>query len=231
MSSIVLSLKSFFLRAGCQDIETITAKNIEPTFTGKTTASPLCLPLPEKDISLRVGILTISDRAAAGEYISGDKSGPSVKDALFESVRILNSTKNSCGSVDCVLSQQSIVPDVMQDIKQILLKWSCTNSEAHERTNSTVCDIIFTTGGTGYSPRDITPEATMSVVDRECVGLMAWVYAECSLRQPLAILSRGTAGICGRTMIVNLPGNPEGTKQVIQILFPLLLHAIIDIQS
>jgi len=231
LSSIELSLKTLLLRAGCQDVEIITAKNIEPTFTGKTNASPFFLPLPEKDISLRVGILTISDRAAAGKYISGDKSGPSVKNALFESVRIVNSTKNSCSSVDCVLSQQAIVPDVMQDIKQILLKWSCTNNEASERTNSTVCDIIFTTGGTGYSPRDITPEATMAVVDRECVGLMAWVYAECSLRQPLAILSRGTAGICGRTMIVNLPGNPEGTEQVIQILFPLLLHAIIDIQS
>ena len=91
--------------------------------------------------------------------------------------------------------------------------------------------MILTTGGTGFAPRDITPEATLSILDRECIGLMSWVSGVCSSIQPLAALSRGTAGISGNTIIVNLPGNPRGVGETMKVVFPLLLHALSDVQK
>lgn len=182
-------------------------------------------PPPRFDLSLKIGILTISDRAAAGEYETGDLSGPAVEQALAANIGKLNSRRAQSDQTTAMINfiAKAIVPDDVDEIKQRLLNWSGSGGNG--------MDIIFTTGGTGFSSRDITPEATLQVIERECSGLMAFVAAECASTQPLAALSRGTAGICGRTIIVNLPGNPNGVGGVIDVLFPLLLHAVKDLKS
>ena len=91
-------------------------------------------------------------------------------------------------------------------------------------------DLVLTTGGTGFAARDVTPEATLAVVDRECHGLMAFVTTECSKIQSLASLSRGTAGVLGKTMICNLPGNPKGVEEIVPILLPIVIHGIYEMQ-
>lgn len=106
-----------------------------------------------------------------------------------------------------------------------MLQWSSKEDK------DVCCDIIFTSGGTGFSPRDVTPEATLPILDRECTGLMSWVSGVCSTIQPLAALSRGTAGIRNDTMIVNLPGNPRGVHETMSVVFPIVLHAVCDLQQ
>jgi molybdenum cofactor synthesis domain-containing protein len=117
---------------------------------------------------------------------------------------------------------QAIVPDEAMAIREKLGQWASANADT---------DIILTTGGTGMSPRDVTPEATRAVLDTECAGLMSFVANECSRLQPLASLSRGTAGLIGPTLVANLPGNPRGIGEIMPILLPLLLHAWVDIQA
>ena len=182
-------------------------------------------PPPRFDLSLKIGILTISDRAAAGEYETGDLSGPAVEQALAANIGNLNSRRAQSDQTTAMINfiAKAIVPDDIDEIKQRLTNWSGSGGNS--------MDIIFTTGGTGFSSRDITPEATLQVIERECSGLMAFVAAECASIQPLAALSRGIAGICNRTIIVNLPGNPNGVGGIIDVLFPLLLHAVKDLKS
>jgi molybdenum cofactor synthesis domain-containing protein len=114
----------------------------------------------------------------------------------------------------------SIVPDDTDAIQCKLREWSDQGVA-----------LILTTGGTGMSPRDVTPEATRAVLDLECAGLMSFVTTECAHQQPLASLSRGTAGVRGQTLIANLPGNPKGVGEVVPLLLPLLLHAVADLQA
>jgi gephyrin len=120
---------------------------------------------------------------------------------------------------------KAIVEDEMDQICSNLHEW-CGNSEG-----GLTCDVIFTTGGTGFSPRDVTPEATLEVIEKEASGLMSFVTSQCAAVQPLAVLSRGTCGVCGSTLIANLPGNPAAAGQVMEILLPLLLHAIKDLKE
>jgi molybdopterin adenylyltransferase len=147
-----------------------------------------------------MGILTISDRSARGER--PDESGPAIAQAVLEH--------------GWEALRSAIIPDDMDDIKRILSDWS----------DSGELDVILTTGGTGFSPRDITPEATEAVIQRRAPGL-AEAMRNASLGiTPHAMLSRATAGIRSRTLIVNLPGSPKAAVENLAVLIPVLPHAV-----
>ena len=166
-------------------------------------------------------MLTISDRAFSGEYSTGDLSGPAVQEAVGSILGCSNSYSSNKTNLESI--QSAIVPDEIDAIQSILTEWS---------SSANAVDIIITTGGTGFSPRDVTPEATSAILDRSCDGLMSF----CSLAlsqtvQPLAALSRGTAGVKGNTLIANLPGNPMAVKEILPILLPLALQAVADMKQ
>ena len=150
--------------------------------------------------SLRFGILTVSDRSSRGERL--DKSGP----ALVDMVQTQN----------WVVMKQGIVPDEITAIQERLQSWS----------DSGEVDIILTTGGTGFAPRDITPEATRIVIERLTPGLDEAMRAASLQVTPHAMLSRAISGIRKRTLIVNLPGSPKGATENLQMILPAFEHAV-----
>ena len=149
--------------------------------------------------ALRFGILTLSDRAASGER--ADVSGP----ALAERIR----------TNGWLVLQQAVIPDEYEAIASTLRQWADEGS----------LDVILTTGGTGFGLRDVTPEATLAVVQRAAPGL-AEAMRQASLRiNPNAMLSRAAAGIRGQTLIINLPGSPKGALENLAVVLPVLAHA------
>jgi len=151
-------------------------------------------------VSIRVGILTLSDRSASGQR--DDASGP----ALADLVRAQGWS----------VTRQAILPDDESAIRATLIEW----------TDSGQVDLILTTGGTGFAPRDVTPEATRAVIQRDAPGLAESMRAESLKKTPHAMLSRAVAGIRERTLIVNLPGSPKGALENLQVILPVLPHAI-----
>lgn len=149
---------------------------------------------------LNVGILTVSDRSAAGKR--EDLSGPALARAVQEAGWLVNQT--------------ALVPDDFQEIVDVLTAW------ADQGTSS----VIFTTGGTGFSPRDITPEATRAVIERDAPGLAEAMRTGSLMITPHAMLSRAVAGIRKKTVIINLPGSPKGALENFRILAPVLHHAV-----
>jgi molybdenum cofactor synthesis domain-containing protein len=194
----------------------ITRKESQKECRTVDAFQPPPLP-PNLPVPLRVGVLTISDRANKNEYSTGDLSGPAVIQAVTN-VFLQYGGKELALDTSCI----AVVPDEAGEIQMQLRSWTEGDDALH---------VILTTGGTGMSPRDVTPEATRSVLDQECSGLMAFVTTECSRLQPLASLSRGAAGFRGTTMIANLPGNPMGVAEVVPVLLPILLHAVADLQA
>jgi len=151
-------------------------------------------------MAIRFGIMTLSDRSHRGER--EDASGP----ALAALIR--------AGSGEVV--RQQILPDDEATIRAALTEWA----------DSSALDVILTTGGTGFALRDVTPEATRSVVQREAPGLAEAMRADSLKKTPHAMLSRGIAGIRGRTLIVNLPGSPKGAVENLQTILSILPHAV-----
>ena len=149
---------------------------------------------------LNFGILTISDRSSRGER--PDLSGP----ALVEAVEALS----------WKVALYEIVPDELDLIRSQLLSW----------TDSNTIDVILTCGGTGFAPRDVTPEATRSVIERLTPGLDEAMRAASLQVTPHAILSRAISGIRGQTLIVNLPGSPKAALENLEIIAPVLEHAV-----
>jgi len=149
---------------------------------------------------LRVGILTVSDRSSRGER--EDTSGPAL-------ARVIEAEGWS-------VIKQSLLPDEESAIRDILIAWA----------DSAELDVILTTGGTGFAPRDVTPEATRTVIEREAPGLSEAMRAASLKATPHAMLSRIVTGIRKKTLIINLPGSPKGAVENLQVVIPVLPHAI-----
>lgn len=149
---------------------------------------------------MNVGILIISDRGARGEY--EDRSGPIIAEIIH-------------GRTPWPITHQTIIPDDWQTIVATLHQW-CAEG----------VNLLLTSGGTGFSPRDITPEATRQVIEREAPGLSEAVRAASLKITPHAMLSRAVAGIRGQTLIINMPGNPKAVRENLEVLLPVLPHAL-----
>lgn len=154
---------------------------------------------------LRAGVLTISDRSSQG--LREDASGPQLAEMLRQH------------GIEVV--RTAVVPDEEREISQALSRWADENS----------ADLILTSGGTGLSPRDVTPEATMAVVQRLIPGMAEAMRAASLLKTPHAMISRAVAGVRGKTLIINLPGSPKGAIENLEAVIPALKHAIAKIQG
>ncbi len=150
---------------------------------------------------ITVGVLTISDGASRGER--QDLSGATIRTFVQQ-------------LPNAIVSMGAIIPDEAVQIAAVLCEWS---DEQH-------LNLILTTGGTGLAPRDVTPEATKSVLERDAPGIAEAMRAISLQYTKTAMLSRGVAGVRGRTLIINLPGSPKAVKECLEYVLPVLPHAI-----
>ena len=151
---------------------------------------------------ITVGVLTISDSGANGTR----------EDTSGENIRSLISEKLS----GAVLEAGAIIPDENSQIQATLCEW-CDQKKLN---------LILTTGGTGLAPRDVTPEATRAILEREAPGIAEAMRLESLKHTPFGMLSRGIAGTRGRTLIINLPGSPKAVKECLEAVIAVLPHAI-----
>lgn len=152
--------------------------------------------------AIRVCVLTVSDRCSRG--LATDTSGPALEAIVEQQLE------------GCVVARICL-PDVREVLASQMRHWAM---------DQPCPDLILTTGGTGLAPRDVTPEATLDVIERHHAGLMELVRLRCYEKTPRAYLSRGIAGVVGRTLILNLPGSQRGATESLEALLDILPHAI-----
>lgn len=152
--------------------------------------------------AIRAAVLTVSDRCSRGETV--DSSGP----ALSEMLRT---------RLGAEIVAARCLPDEREALAACFVEWSRV---------SPAIDLVVSTGGTGLAPRDVTPEAARSVLEREHSGLMELARLRCYAKTPRTFLSRGVAGTIGRTLILTLPGSPRGATENLEALLDILPHAI-----
>lgn len=153
-----------------------------------------------QNLKFKIAILTISDKGAAG--LREDLSGPAIREML--------------AGLDAEFVAADIIPDERVLIAERLIHYA----------DKVCCDLVLTTGGTGFSPRDVTPEATLEVIDRQAPGIPEAMRAKGLAKTPMAMISRAAAGIRGRTLIVNLPGSVKAVKENLEVILPVLPHAM-----
>ena len=151
-------------------------------------------------MAIRFGILTLSDRSSRGER--EDSSGPALASLIQ--------------AQGWSVVKQQILPDDESTIRATLMEWA----------DGGEVDVILTTGGTGFAPRDVAPEATRAVIQRDAPGIAETMRAESLKKTPHAMLSRAIAGIRRRTLIINLPGSPKGAVENLETVTPVLPHAV-----
>jgi molybdopterin adenylyltransferase len=149
--------------------------------------------------AIRAGIITVSTRGAAGERV--DESGPAMREAL-------------AGAGHEVIASALVADEIAQVANAIL---DAIRSGAN---------VVLTSGGTGLSPNDVTPEATRRVIDREVPGIAEALRAQSLAKTPHGMLSRGVAGAAGSALVVNLPGSPRAVRESLEVLLPVLSHAV-----
>jgi len=154
---------------------------------------------------IRVGVVTVSDRGYRGER--EDISGKVIREMVTE--------------LDAEISFQTTIPDDKEEIRKTLIHGA----------DGMGLDLIVTTGGTGVSPRDVTPDATLEVIDREILGFAEAMRMEGLKKTPHAIISRAVCGVRGRTLIINLPGSPKAVREDLAVVLPAIPHTIAKIQG
>lgn len=153
---------------------------------------------------INIHVITLSDRASAGEY--ADKSGPQIKnlaESFFSGIKRSVSVTNH------------LIPDDSKELSQLL-----------KSAISAQIDVVFTTGGTGIGPRDITPETVRAILDKEISGIMELIRVKYGMEKPAALLSRGIAGVAGKTLIYTLPGSVKAVTEYCNEILPTIEHSI-----
>lgn len=154
---------------------------------------------------ITVGILTMSDKGARGER--EDLSGEEIKRLVAD--------------IPAVVKTYEVIPDEKYLIKDKLIEYA----------DESGVDVIITTGGTGVSPRDVTPDATLEVIDKEIPGMAEVMRFESLKKTPRAMISRAVVGLRGRTLIINLPGSPKGVRENLSAILPAISHAVEKIKG
>ena len=154
---------------------------------------------------IQAGIITVSDKGSQGKR--DDLSGPAIAEML--------------AGAGISVRHTSIIPDELDIIQKEIIDFA----------DARKMDLILTTGGTGVSPRDLTPDATLKVIDKEIPGMAEAMRRQSMLITPHAMISRAVAGIRGKSLIINLPGSPKSVRENLAVVLPALKHAIEKIKG